>query len=515
MPIFCLSLSTLVTSRIEMLLLPLSSTRSLSCPISRCLQLYRTSSRIRDHRCSLSRTKGRQSSSKIAFPNETEVVFLSTVLPEPNSSAAGVRSEWLLRSIASSPGIAKVHYIATTSAVTSPNQGNSPFQARDETLASLTHDYGINFLQMLPNQAKETHEWIATNLSGRQNVLVLFDRFYVEEMFSHYFHEALPDESVLVLDMQDMHSLRSARENAVPKQSDTLMPATSALPSLSDSHLLRELSSIQRCDLTLVCSTVETHMLEHDFGIPPSKLCTSPMLFNPQDSIKRVCTNLQWQDRKDLCFIGNFLHKPNVDAVRQLQRLWPKLEKLLPADTNIHIYGAYYDPSKHPVSRNKRFKIHGYCEDISAMMSAARLMLAPLQFGAGLKGKIVEAWRYSLPVVTTSIGSEGLVSSQGHFPGKIADTDEEFLQAVTKLYSSQSEWNACMYFAPSLLERLGARNTLASLARVMESKTESRDRDIQRAILWQTSQQSSKYMSRWIECKNKLATLSARQDEDC
>ena len=219
--------------------------------------------RIRDQGFSSSS----QVRSRARFPSDTRVLFVSNLHPEPHASAAGVRTLRLLEKLRECPGIESIHY-ATPS-------------TKPPTLGALDD---VHWHGWTPNQSTQAQEFLTQTLPTAQHWLVIFDRFYTEEMYSHYIHEHWP-EAVCVLDMQDVHSLRTARRPPQNGGKDGILVSNDStdwdqlLLSRDESSMWwRELASIHRSDLTLVCSPVEMDILQSRGGLAATKLCWAPLL---------------------------------------------------------------------------------------------------------------------------------------------------------------------------------------------------------------------------------------------
>ena len=329
-----------------------------------------------------------------------------------------------------------------------------------------------------PNRSQNIRE-LLLSLKARNHVAI-FDRFYTEEMYSFHVHNLLP-EATMILDMQDMHSLRKSRQS---------IPGDSMLPTIDDASLLRKLSSICRCDLTLVCSPFETDLLKRRYDILEFKLVTAP-LFGDLISPEVPC--LEYEARCNICFIGGLRHDPNCDAVQKLHRLWPRIRDQLPdKDVNLHIFGAYCpDQLKSQLNNpSAGFLVHGFIDSLEHAIADKRCLVAPIRFGAGMKGKIIDAWRHRTPVVTTSIGMEGLEKDLSKLLF-VADTDNDFINAVVSIYTDKGKWKQALAGNECRLEKLS-------------SSGHRRMQDYTRAILWKQSLRSTEYLSRYIETKEWL-----------
>jgi glycosyltransferase involved in cell wall biosynthesis len=147
-----------------------------------------------------------------------------------------------------------------------------------------------------------------------------------------------------------------------------------------------------------------------------------------------------YEGRDGVLFVGGFAHAPNVDAVHFLcGTIWPLVRRLRP-DTKLFIVGAnppgdvaaYHAPSA-------GIEIMGYVEDLSALYNAVRVSVAPLRFGAGLKGKVVASLAAGLPSVATAVGAEGLPPG-GAGAIAVADDPAAFARAIADIHSNRERW---------------------------------------------------------------------------
>jgi glycosyltransferase involved in cell wall biosynthesis len=215
-----------------------------------------------------------------------------------------------------------------------------------------------------------------------------------------------------------------------------------------------------------------------------------------------------FKERKHFICIGNFLHEPNWNAVLYLkEEIWPFISKQLP-EAELLIYGAYSSQKVTALHNPKqRFFIKGRAEDAKHVVSNARVCLAPLRFGAGLKGKLVEAMQCCTPSVTTNIGAEGM---QGNIKwnGIIANTPQEIAEAAVKLFTDKELW---LQSQTNGIEIINTRFQKAILGEAFINHVLAVQQDLGKyrlnnfmgAMLMQHTTASTKYMSKWIEEKNK------------
>ena len=411
--------------------------------------------------------------------NETpHVLIIGFVWPEPDSSAAGVRMLQLIDLFL--------------------------LQCWKVTFASpaVESDFTFDLTQLGIEKVK-----ITLNDSGFDSFiknlnpdLVLFDRFMIEEQFGWRVAENCPG-AVRILDTEDLHCLRRARFKAFKESRD-----------FKDEDLMsvvakREVASILRCDLSIIISKVEMNLLCGFFKVDQSLLHFLPFLLDP---VNEGDIN-KWpffESRNHFITIGNFLHEPNWDAVLYLkQQIWPLIRKGLP-DAEMHIYGAYPSQKVNELHKpGEGFFIMGRANSAVDVVRAAKVCLAPLRFGAGIKGKLIEAMQCGTPSVTTDIGAEGMHADL-EWSGIVANDAEGIAAAAIKLYSDQKEWQNAQNRGLQIINEFYSKkipgeefiNRILSIKNILH---QHRMRNFTGAMLMHHTIQGTKYMSKWIEAKNK------------
>ncbi len=331
--------------------------------------------------------------------------------------------------------------------------------------------------------------------------LVVFDRFMVEEQFGWRVAEQVP-RAIRMLNTEDLHSLRKAREEAHGAGERF------SLKNWKDHPMtLRECASIYRSDCSLLISTFEMELLEKGLGIPKSLLLYLPFMvggITPE-------TLENWPSfdkRRDFVHIGNGRHRPNVDSIRLLKfELWPQIKKSLP-EAKLHIYGAYLPREILEMHDPKSgFYVEGWTEDLEGTLQNARVLLAPLRFGAGIKGKLLDAMLHGIPSVTTSIGSEGM---KGKLPwnGAVEDDGEVFVQQAVELYQNREKWEKAQSHGEELVrehfdKRIHREALKTHLAHLEDKLDDHRSQNLIGKILGHEIHSSTKYMAKWIEEKNR------------
>ena len=224
-----------------------------------------------------------------------------------------------------------------------------------------------------------------------------------------------------VFDMVDAHFLRFAREHAVTN--DPQVAAQAAHYRKLETRLAR------LSDLTW-CVSVEEKKAVAEVA-PGTHIKVIPTIHEPHGR------GLPFADRQNLLFIGNLAHRPNSDGVLYfLREVLPLVRQALP-DIELDIIGD--NPAEIAAYADARVRVHGYVPDVSAFWQTRRVFVAPLRYGAGVKGKIGEALAHGLPCVTTAVGAEGMGLAHDE-SAMITDTPQAFADAVVQLYTQRELW---------------------------------------------------------------------------
>jgi glycosyltransferase involved in cell wall biosynthesis len=408
-----------------------------------------------------------------------QLLIIGFVWPEPNSSAAGGRMMQLI-------SLFQKQGYQTTFA--SPAQDSDFMVDLDE----------FDVVRKAINLNCSSFDAFVKELNPS---VVLFDRFMIEEQFGWRVAEKCPN-ALRILDTEDLHCLRTARQKAFKekrefKTQDLLMEEVAK----------REIASILRCDLSLMISEYEIELLTTTFKIDASLLYYLPFLLESNE-IPDLNKLPSFQERKDFVFVGNFLHEPNWNAVQYLKEtIWPLIKKQLP-EAVLNVYGAY--PSQKVVQLNnvkEGFLILGRAENAQEVVQKARLVLASLRFGAGIKGKLLEAMQCGTPSVTTSIGAE---SMQGNLDwnGFVEDTPELFAEKAVQLYQDKNLWfqaqnNGIEIINQRYLRTLFENDFATQIEFLVSNIKQRRLNNFMGELLQHHTLRSTKYMSKWIEEKNK------------
>lgn len=335
--------------------------------------------------------------------------------------------------------------------------------------------------------------------------VVLFDRFMMEEQFGWRVETFAPD-ALRMVELIDLHLLRDARHrlSRVSRQVEQEVD----MATLYNEIAKREIASIYRSDLTLLISDYEMQLLMGRFFIPPSLLHLTPFMFDKNHLADPIPA---FDQRSHFVTIGNFRHAPNWDSVLWLkQTIWPLIRKSLP-DAELHIYGSY--PPRKATELHKPsegFHLLGWAPNALEAVKQARVMVAPLRFGAGIKGKLADAMLAGTPSVTTSVGAESMTGGLS-WCGSIEDDPEAFAGAAIAIYQDETLWGESQKRGFEIVYHLfdKKRNGEALIKRIkamLETLPSDRQQNFTGAMLRHHHHRSTEFMSRWIELKNRKET---------
>lgn len=338
---------------------------------------------------------------------------------------------------------------------------------------------------------------------------VVFDRFLCEEQFGWRVERSWP-AAMRIIDTEDLHCLRAARQQRIKTlpddRGDDLAAALSAeVLNFNIDIALREIAAIWRSDLSIMISPAEISLLVEHFAVD-RRLLTYLPLFSQAGSLP--ASSRSFSQREHCIMLGNFRHEPNWDALTLLRnQIWPALRQRLGGQVQCHIYGAYQPPKAQQLHSDKLgFLLKGWAENAAEVVAKARLCLAPLRFGAGQKGKLLEAMECGTPSVTTSIGAEGMASA-ADWPGRVADTLPDFIDGAVALYTDEAAWCRSAAKATALLHSRFALGGFADefankINAICEDLEAHRQQFFYGLMVRQQRLRSEKFMSQWIEAKN-------------
>ena len=404
-----------------------------------------------------------------------KVLVIGYVWPEPNSSAAGSHMMSILRLFKA-----------------------QDWQVEFATPAQKTEHMIDLQAEGISSQAISLNcDSFDIYINSYQPHIVLFDRFMMEEQFGWRVEKNCPD-ALKILDTEDLQCLRHARQLA--HKADREFTQKDLFLDLAK----REIAAILRSDISLIISNFEMELLVDTFKVDPSLLHHLPFMLNLE---KCPTQTKHFSKRQHFMTIGNFRHAPNWDVVLYLQKIWPLIRKQLPK-AELHIYGSYPPPKATALHNPKTgFLIKGWADDALEVMEASRVCLAPIRFGAGIKGKLLDAMIAQTPSVTTSLGSEGMHSDEP-WAGAVTDELDIFVEEAVKLYTNEEAWSKAQQNATPLLHtrydgKILGPKFISKIHEVMQNLEQHRLNNFTGAMLKHHTMASTKYMSQWIEAKNK------------
>lgn len=414
-------------------------------------------------------------------------LILGKIFPEPASSAAGTRMMQLIEFF-----LAEGDELWFGSPA-SPSRFSAALPAQ------------VNILEVTLNDSA-----FDERLRELDPDLVIFDRFTTEEQFGWRVAEQCPD-ALRVLNSEDLHCLRDAREQAVKDNRDFRED------DLINETAFREIASVYRCDLTLVISSAETDILRRYFRVDEKLIFYLPFLY---EHIGEYHSKM-WPDfhkRQGFVWIGNFLHAPNADAVHYLKNeIWPLLRAKLP-QAQLLVYGAYGEKFNQLHEPYAGFFMKGRATDSREVQRQARVNLSPLRFGAGLKGKLAEAMICGTPSVTTTTGAEGLTGTLP-WPGAIAPDVSSFVSEAVRLHEDEKYWKKAQdkirpFFNNMFNGVRDQKRLKIKLDDLVARLKEHRKRNFTGAMLNHQMVHAKRWLSKYLELKNQVKPQSIPNREN-
>lgn len=425
-------------------------------------------------------------------PRATRVLVIGYVWPEPKSSAAGGYVMQLLGTFL------QQGWDVTFSSPAGPGE-------HQEDLTAL----GIHEAPIELNNS--SFDAFVSQLAPD---IVLFEQFMMEEQFGWRVEKHCPG-ALRVLGTQDLQSLRHARHQRLKDRlkasdddndfSDLFAPALrEEFGLMAETDMAkREIAALYRCDLNLMISEVEIELLVEQFKVPRSLLHWCPLMVEPPST-----PPAPFETRAHFLSIGNFRHAPNWDAVLWMKTtVWPLIRQQLPT-AQLHIYGAYTPPKATALHNAAQgFHVLNWAQDALQVMTAARVLLAPLRFGAGIKGKILDAMICGTPNVTTPIGAEGM-HGEAAWPGAVTRTAQAFADQAVQLYRDETRWRNAQQLGLALLSERYRQSVhgpalIERLMHVRQHLEQLRRDNFTGSMLRHHQHKSTQYMAQWIEAKNR------------
>ncbi|WP_353148971.1 glycosyltransferase [Chryseobacterium sp.] len=231
----------------------------------------------------------------------------------------------------------------------------------------------------------------------------------------------------IIYDMVDLHYLRMERENKYIEVTKTRRKEMKFFRE-------KEYFGMEKADVVISISDEEKKIVS-DQGIKNEKIFTVSNIHEPVKS-----KNVDYSAREGILFIGGFYHMPNMDAVKFLREdimplVWDKDPSI-----KVYIVGPNFPEEIKKKYNSDKFQILGYQKSVDYWFENSRIFVAPLRYGAGVKGKIGQALEFALPIVTTGIGAEGMDLEDGKTACVSDESPQNFANKILELYNNENLW---------------------------------------------------------------------------
>lgn len=261
---------------------------------------------------------------------------------------------------------------------------------------------------------------------GREFDLVYITRYHVARQYVSRLRQTAP-QAKLVLMNADLHFLRELRRALVTGRGRDMQAARQTRKD--------ELAVMSQVDLVLTYTAVEEAVIQ-SHNLDSTRVSRCPWVAETSDTVP------PYGRRSGIAFLGGFGHPPNEEAVEWfLVNVWPRLSAELP-DGRLHIYGGDVPPRLAAlVARHPGVSLEGWVADVAQAYDRCRVFVAPLQSGAGIKGKVIGALSHGVPCVVSPVAAEGIPVADG-VDAAIAGDPEAWARAIVGLHQNESAWNA-------------------------------------------------------------------------
>jgi GT2 family glycosyltransferase len=277
--------------------------------------------------------------------------------------------------------------------------------------------------------------------------LALIYRHEVASIVYEDVRELMPVAPVIFANV-DLHYLRESRGAETTGDKHALARAEITKSS--------ELKMFAQADASFVHTKVERDIIQHELPAKVDNIVVFPWLAEAADFSN------PFEERSDVMFLGNFPHTPNVDSILYfMECIWPDIEKRLPDNARLLIVG-----NKPPIEvmalASPRIVVTGFVEDLGPYFSTSKVFVAPLRYGAGIKGKIVNSFAHGVPCVATKVAAEGIAGDKDSHV-IVQDDPKLFADEVVRLYTDEDRWNLVQREGLAFLEKNYSRSRAATL----------------------------------------------------
>lgn len=306
---------------------------------------------------------------------------------------------------------------------------------------------------------------LVTELAAAHSISAAVMSFgMAEERYGHVYDLVVP-EAIRIFDTVDVHFIRELRSLQGSASWGSIQRID--VSRLPDSAYV-EIASMLRSDAVLLVSEAEQQILTRDLQLPAEKFHVVSTIHDVDSPIRHFA------EREGFSFIGYGGHPPNVDSIEYIvTSLWPGIRARIP-EAKLDVYGFKLPPKVLALDDPAAgILVRGFVEDHRAAIAASRVMLAPLRYGAGVKGKICEAFAVGTPVVTTPMGAEG-IDEEGQALA-IETEAQRFVDRAVEIYRSEEAWDRASRKGLELVqERFSAKAAGDQLLAAIESAKQLR-----------------------------------------
>ena len=261
----------------------------------------------------------------------------------------------------------------------------------------------------------------------------------------------LAPSALAIYDTVDLHWMRETRRAALDAVGRAGQNgAISAQGAKATALRELELAMVRASDVTVTVTEEERgHVLAE---VPDARVTIVP-------TIHEIASDVQPCDgRSGVLFVGGFEHPPNVDAATYLVREVMPLVWAVRADVKVTIVGSHA-PREVEALATSRVDVRGWVAELEPLLDAARVLVAPVRFGAGMKGKVTQGLAAGLPIVTTPVGAEGLDASDGE-QMLIGDTAEALAERILRVIEDDALWRSLSEQGQELITAKCSREVL-------------------------------------------------------
>lgn len=379
------------------------------------------------------------------------VLWIDHSFPLPNFNSGCLRMNHLMKTM-----VALGHKI-TYAALVNNDPGNYRVEMQKMGVETVSLGYeNWEFADVIKKNSVIETILYALEINSKRYDIVYFSFYWVAIHFIDQISRRLPNAMIYV-DSHDIHFLRTQREAELYGDEVHVLRAKQTK--------IDELAVYSKADAVLTVTEQDRDVLARELAHKPVFLMP-----NVHDVIKR---ERGFDERKDLLFVGGFNHTPNVDAMLYFcKEIFPKVKERLPG-VRLWIVGS--NPTNEVKNlRNASVTVTGWVDKTKPYLDSCRISIAPIRYGAGMKGKIGEAMSHGLPVITTQIGGEGMGIVNGEH-ALVADSVDEWVEAIARLYNDPELWNRLSTNGQHLMSERYSSDTMRKRAErllAFESKEE-------------------------------------------